>query len=72
MEKEKPLCTRKNHFALGKLFSAFLTNGPSGYFSTESLTMQKTPWGNPKSNSRSFPYWNSTHGGEKGGGAYRR
>jgi hypothetical protein len=34
--------------------------------------MQKTPWGNPKSNSRSFPYWNSTRGGEKGGGAYQR
>jgi hypothetical protein len=34
--------------------------------------MQKTPWGNPKSISRSFPYWNSTRGGGKGGGAYRR
>jgi hypothetical protein len=33
--------------------------------------VQKTPWGNPKSNPRSFPYWNSTHGREKGGGAYR-
>jgi predicted dehydrogenase len=31
-----------------------------------------TPWGNPKSNPRSFPYRNSTHGGGKGGGAYRR
>jgi hypothetical protein len=34
--------------------------------------MQKTPWGNPKYNPRSFPYWNSTRDGEKGGGAYRR
>jgi hypothetical protein len=34
--------------------------------------MQKTPWGDPKSNPRSIPYWNSTRDGEKGGGAYRR
>jgi hypothetical protein len=34
--------------------------------------MQKTPWGKFKSNSRSYPYWNSTRGGEKGDGAYRR
>jgi hypothetical protein len=34
--------------------------------------MQKTPWGNPKSFLRSFPYWNSTHDGGNGGGAYRR
>jgi hypothetical protein len=34
--------------------------------------MKKTPWGNPKSNPQSFPYWNSTRGAEKGGGAYRQ
>jgi hypothetical protein len=31
-----------------------------------------TPWGNPKYNSRSFPYRNSTCGEGKGGGTYRR
>jgi hypothetical protein len=51
---------------------AFLTNRSSGYYFTESLTMQKTSWGNPKSNPWSFPYWNSTRGRGKGGGAYRR
>jgi hypothetical protein len=30
-----------------------------------------TPWGNPKSIPRSFPYWNSTHGRGKGKEAYR-
>jgi hypothetical protein len=34
--------------------------------------MPKTPWGNSKSNSWSFPYWNSTRGEGKGGGAYRQ
>jgi hypothetical protein len=34
--------------------------------------MRKTPWGKSKSNMWSYPYWNSTLGGEKGGGAYRR
>jgi hypothetical protein len=51
---------------------AFLTNRPSGYYFTNSLTMQKTPWGNHKSNLRFFPYGNSTRGRGKGGGAYRR
>jgi hypothetical protein len=50
----------------------FLTNRSSVSYCTESLTAQKTLWGNPKSNPRSFPYWNSAHGGGKGGGAYRR
>jgi hypothetical protein len=34
--------------------------------------MQKTPWGKFKSNSRFYPFWNSTRGGEKGDVAYRR
>jgi hypothetical protein len=37
-----------------------------------SLTVQKTPWGSSKPNPRSFPQINSTRGGGKGGGAYRR
>jgi hypothetical protein len=37
-----------------------------------SLTVQKTPWGSSKPNPRSFPQNNSTRGGGKGGGAYRR
>jgi hypothetical protein len=37
-----------------------------------SLTVQKTPWGSSKPNPRSLPQINSTRGGGKGGGAYRR
>jgi hypothetical protein len=36
------------------------------------LTFQKTPLGFTKPNPRSFSQLNSTHGGGKGGGAYRR
>jgi hypothetical protein len=36
------------------------------------LTIQKTPGGFTKSNPRSFPQLNSSRGGGKGGGAYRR
>jgi hypothetical protein len=51
MEKENLLCARVH----GIFFLHFLTNRSSGYYSTESLTVQKPPWGNPKSNLRSFP-----------------
>jgi hypothetical protein len=36
------------------------------------LTIQKTPWVFTKLNPMSFPQLNSTHGGGKGRGAYRR
>jgi hypothetical protein len=36
------------------------------------LTVQKTPWSSTKPNLRSFPQLNSSRGGGKGGGAYRR
>jgi hypothetical protein len=44
---------------------------PLKHYSPESLTAQKTPWGDSKSNPRSFLYLNSVRGGGKGGGAYR-
>jgi hypothetical protein len=37
-----------------------------------SLTVQKTPWGSTKPNSRSFPQIKQFRGGGKGEGAYRR
>jgi hypothetical protein len=67
MEKKNLLCAR----VPGTLFLCPLQIGPRITI-LPSLTMQKTPWGNPESNPRSFPYWNSTRDGEKGGGAYRR
>ena len=42
------------------------------YYSNVSLTVQKTPWGSSKPNPRSLPQFNSSRGGRKGGGAYRR
>jgi hypothetical protein len=35
--------------------SKFITDRSSGYYSHESLTTQKTPWGSAKSNPWSFP-----------------
>jgi hypothetical protein len=58
MEKENLLCAR----VPGIFFPRLLQTGPR----------QKTPWGKSKSNLRSYPYWNSTRGGEKDSGAYRR
>jgi hypothetical protein len=62
------------HFALGSLagFLSFFADQSLGYYSHESLTLQKTPrvlqilTRGPSSNS------NSNHGGRKCGGAYRR
>jgi hypothetical protein len=45
---------------------------PLKHYSQESLTTQKTPWGDSKLNPRSFPLGNNNRGGGKGGGAYRR
>jgi hypothetical protein len=61
------------HFALGSLagFLSFLVDQSLGYYSHESLTLQKTPrvlqilTRGPSSNS------NSNRGGRNGGGAYR-
>jgi hypothetical protein len=43
-----------------------------GYYSIESLTIQKTPWVLLILTRGPSPNSNSTHGGRKGGGAYRR
>jgi hypothetical protein len=43
-----------------------------GYYSIESLTIQKTPWVLLILTRGPSPKSNSTHGGRKGGGAYRR
>jgi hypothetical protein len=67
MEKENLFCARVPRI----LFLRPLQTGPRVTI-PPSLTMQKTRWGKFKSNPRSFPYWNSTCGREKGGRAYWR
>jgi hypothetical protein len=63
-----------NDFALGSLavFSSFLTDLSLGYYSDMSLIVQKTPWVPLNLTRGPSPKLNSTRGGGKGGGAYRR
>jgi hypothetical protein len=67
MEKENLLCAR----VPGIFFLRLLQTVLGLLFHRVSDNAETPPWGNPKSNPRSFPYWNSTHSGEKGGRAYR-
>jgi hypothetical protein len=55
-----------------RVFSSFLTNYSLGYYSIESLTSQKTPWILLILTRGPSPNLNSTRGGRKDGGAYRR
>jgi hypothetical protein len=55
-----------------RVFSNFLTDLSLDYYSNVPLTIQNTPWGSSEHNPRSFPQLNSTRGGGKGRGAYRR
>jgi hypothetical protein len=48
------------------------SNTPLGYYSIESLTVQKTPWVLLILTRGPSPKLNSTRGGRKGEGAYRR
>ena len=65
----------ENYFALGSLvgvLSFFLTDQSLGYYSNESLTLQKTPRVLLILIRGPSPNLNSNRGGRKGGGAYRR
>jgi hypothetical protein len=55
-----------------QVFSSFLTDLSLGYYSIESLTIQKTPWVLLILTRGPSPNLNSTRGRRKGGGAYRR
>jgi hypothetical protein len=48
---------KENGFASGSLAkdSKCITNRSSVYYTSGSMTLQKTPWGSAKSNPQSFP-----------------
>jgi hypothetical protein len=54
------------------VFSSFLTDQSVGYYSNESLIIQKTPWVLLILTRGPSPKLNSTRGERKGEGAYRR
>jgi hypothetical protein len=64
----------ENYFAMGSLAGVFKFpyRLVLGYYSNESLTIQKTPWVLLILTRGPSPKLNSTRGGRKGGGAYRR
>jgi hypothetical protein len=64
----------ENYFALGSLAGVkfFLTDQSLGYYSNESLILQKTPRVLLLLTRGPSPNLNSNRGGRKGGGAYRR
>jgi hypothetical protein len=64
----------ENYFTKGSLavFQVFLTDSSLGYYSHGSPTLQKTPRVLLIPTRSPSLHLNSTHGGRKGGGAYRR